>query len=210
MTRNSGPQAFSLRAPASSLFLMQPPQLLCFSRLWVRLKQGSLPDRYSFDYNLFFHEALAFLWRSDQKKHRASFFVIVSFIISYKTTMFHRKWTFSFSSITLVILLHSQSSFFKIAIMNAPVAPGAVEVAGPPTDGVLGPHGNPKLSNHEAYNVIGVNSMLLVLCFMAVAGRLKARRMTKARLSFDDYLALVALVSIKRPVRDYFYPLTSS
>ena len=82
--------------------------------------------------------------------------------------------------------------------MNAPVAPGAVEVAGPPTDGVLGPHGNPKLSNHEAYNVIGVNSMLLVLCFMAVAGRLKARRMTKARLSFDDYLALVALVSIKR------------
>ena len=42
--------------------------------------------------------------------------------------------------------------------------------------------------------LIGVMCMLLTLCLAAVGGRLLARRMVKASLEADDYLAVGALV----------------
>ena len=81
--------------------------------------------------------------------------------------------------------------------MNSIPNPGSVEVAGPPTEGLLpssSEDGTPKQHNHQSYTLIGVTSMLLVLCLIAVAGRLKSRRMTRASLSLDDHSALTALV----------------
>ena len=43
--------------------------------------------------------------------------------------------------------------------------------------------------------LIGVSSMLLFLCTLAVAGRLTVRRMIKATLEADDFVAIWALVS---------------
>ena len=50
------------------------------------------------------------------------------------------------------------------------------------------------LDDHAVNTLIGVTSMLLVLCIIAVGGRLLARRMSKKHLEADDYLAVVALV----------------
>lgn len=82
--------------------------------------------------------------------------------------------------------------------MNASAsAPGAVEVAGPPTQGLTSSSPNyegSRLEDHQAYNIIGVTCMLLVLCLLAAGGRLKARRMTRASMGVDDYFAITALV----------------
>ena len=56
--------------------------------------------------------------------------------------------------------------------------------------------------------LIGVTCMFLVLTFAAVGARLAARKMTKVKLSFDDYCIFVAQVrrnlQVPRPgdVRD--------
>lgn len=42
--------------------------------------------------------------------------------------------------------------------------------------------------------LIGVTCMFLALCCIAVGGRVVARRMVKAALRIDDYLAFLALV----------------
>lgn len=42
--------------------------------------------------------------------------------------------------------------------------------------------------------VIGVSSMLLCLCVVAVAGRLTVRRISKVALEADDFAAILALV----------------
>ena len=44
--------------------------------------------------------------------------------------------------------------------------------------------------------VIGFSCMFLVLCLACVVGRLLARHKARVSLEADDYLALVALVSI--------------
>lgn len=43
--------------------------------------------------------------------------------------------------------------------------------------------------------LIGVSAMLLVLCTLAVAGRLIARRFVKVALEADDFVAILAWVS---------------
>lgn len=50
------------------------------------------------------------------------------------------------------------------------------------------------LDDHDVNILIGITSMLLVLCITAVGGRLLARRMSKVHLEADDYLVVVALV----------------
>lgn len=42
--------------------------------------------------------------------------------------------------------------------------------------------------------LIGVTSMLLVLCFAATGARFLARRVTRTALAADDYVIIVALV----------------
>lgn len=51
------------------------------------------------------------------------------------------------------------------------------------------------LDDHAVDVLIGVTSMLLVLCIIAVGGRLLAIRMSKGHLEADDYLVVIALVS---------------
>lgn len=51
------------------------------------------------------------------------------------------------------------------------------------------------LDDHDVNILIGITSMLLVLCIIAVGGRLLARRMSKVHLEADDYLVVIALVS---------------
>ena len=46
------------------------------------------------------------------------------------------------------------------------------------------------------YVPIGVTCILLVLCILAVMGRLIARRIKRTALGADDYLAIVALVGL--------------
>ena len=60
--------------------------------------------------------------------------------------------------------------------------------------GTIPGHRTP-LDTHGSHVMIGVSTMLLVLCLFAVGGRLAARRMIKLPLGSDDYTALVALVS---------------
>lgn len=55
--------------------------------------------------------------------------------------------------------------------------------------------GSGLLDDHATNILIGVTSMLLVLCIVAVGGRLLARRMSKVKLEADDYLVVIALVS---------------
>ena len=61
--------------------------------------------------------------------------------------------------------------------------------------------------------LIGVTCMLLTLCLAAVGGRLLARRMVKASLEADDYLAVGALVgrtSVDALIGTTLKPLSSS
>ena len=44
--------------------------------------------------------------------------------------------------------------------------------------------------------LIGITSMLLALCTVAVGGRLLARRVSRVQLEADDYLVIIALVSL--------------
>ena len=50
------------------------------------------------------------------------------------------------------------------------------------------------LVDDDVNTLIGVTSMLLALCILAVGGRLLARRMSKVELEADDYLIMIALV----------------
>ncbi|KAL2053800.1 hypothetical protein ABVK25_005729 [Lepraria finkii] len=58
--------------------------------------------------------------------------------------------------------------------------------------------------------LIGVTCMLLTLCLAAVGGRLLARRMVKASLEADDYLAVGALVILVALAIEQFLIATSS
>ena len=69
--------------------------------------------------------------------------------------------------------------------------------AGPPVPGNPASPSIHGASDDDVRNLIGITCMLLVLCALAVGGRFKARRMTKAKWGCDDYLTLIALV---RPV----------
>lgn len=51
------------------------------------------------------------------------------------------------------------------------------------------------LDDHDVDILIGITSMLLVLCIIAVGGRLLSRRMSRVHLEADDYLVVIALVS---------------
>lgn len=51
------------------------------------------------------------------------------------------------------------------------------------------------LDDHDVNILIGITSMLLVLCIIAVGGRLLARRISKVQLEADDYLVVIALVN---------------
>ena len=54
---------------------------------------------------------------------------------------------------------------------------------------------NPAVDFHQLANtLIGVSSMLLCLCTVAVAGRLVVRRIAKLALEADDFAAILALV----------------
>lgn len=63
------------------------------------------------------------------------------------------------------------------------------------------------LDDHAVNILIGVTSMLLVLCIVAVGGRLLARRMSKVSLEADDYLVVVALVSSSSILRIFPFVL---
>ena len=52
-----------------------------------------------------------------------------------------------------------------------------------------------QLTRGQGRVLIGITCMFLTLCTAAVIGRVVARRMVKARLMVDDYLAFAALVS---------------
>lgn len=78
----------------------------------------------------------------------------------------------------------------------SPAASGAASIRSPSLD--LKPRTSPEvglLDDHEVNILIGITSMLLVLCTMAVGGRLLARRMSKVHLEADDYLVVIALVN---------------
>ena len=54
---------------------------------------------------------------------------------------------------------------------------------------------NPAVDFHQLGNtLIGVSSMLLCLCTVAVAGRLTVRRIAKVALEADDFAAILAWV----------------
>ena len=83
-----------------------------------------------------------------------------------------------------------------IASQTSSVASGAASIRSPSLD--LKPRTSPGvglLDDHDVNILIGITSMLLVLCIMAVGGRLLARRMSKVHLEADDYLVVIALVN---------------
>ena len=53
---------------------------------------------------------------------------------------------------------------------------------------------NEHINDDKRPTVIGVTCVLLVLTFAAVGARLTARKITKVKLSFDDYCIFVAQV----------------
>lgn len=86
--------------------------------------------------------------------------------------------------------------------MGAVRPTGTFSLATSPPQSSMSPPAGLALSGHGAHYfieageaLIGVTCMLLVLCMAAVAGRLAARRMTRAALQADDYISLLALVS---------------
>ncbi|KAL8952392.1 MAG: hypothetical protein Q9222_001701 [Ikaeria aurantiellina] len=80
----------------------------------------------------------------------------------------------------------------QTAGLSSPHPTSASQGSGPPQSALTG---HSKGYYHQlGGTLIGVPVMLLVLCIVAVAGRLVARRMAKLALLVDDYIAITALL----------------
>lgn len=68
------------------------------------------------------------------------------------------------------------------------------------SSGTMPPKGSSHvLTDLQVHILIGMTSMLLVLCLAAVGGRLVARRISRIQLEADDWTCVMALVSYDLP-----------